>query len=509
VTEHAHRRELERILSDLVDELDVPPSKYEDAKSHYEAVGNWLNDDGSELSRFRPEIYPQGSFALGTAVRPLGNEEYDVDSVCLLKLRQVELTQQALKEMVGKRLKAHATYARMLDPKEGGRRCWTLKYADESKFHLDILPAIPDDYGWLVSLGVSEEYARHSICITDKKSWIEKPGWPRSNPQGYVGWFKDRMRVILEEQRRIVAMDKRADVQQVPDYEVRTPLQRLIQLLKRHRDIRYNGDEDKPLSIIITTLAAQGYNNEAELIDAISNVVPRMRQSLIKHNEIWWVPNPVNPSENFADKWAETPRKAGLFFDWLDAVEHEHGELLTDQGFGKVEKYLSESYGAREAAVAMTKYSNRSAQAKPNNVRQTFGEIVASRSGLPSRFEVPHRERPRWPIAIRANVRIAARASRQGFRTINFNSDSQPLPKQFSLRFEASTNVPGPFDVYWQVVNTGEEATRANGLRGSIFLGDLVRTESTLYKGTHWIECFIVKDGKCIARSGEFVVNVE
>jgi len=37
----------------------------------------------------------------------------------------------------------------------------------------------------------------------------------------------------------------------------------------------------------------------------------------------------------------------------------------------------------------------------------------------------------------------------------------------------------------------------------------LERRESTLYKGMHWIECFIIKNGKCVARSSEFVVNIE
>ena len=33
--------------------------------------------------------------------------------------------------------------------------------------------------------------------------------------------------------------------------------------------------------------------------------------------------------------------------------------------------------------------------------------------------------------------------------------------------------------------------------------------ERTKYAGMHWIECFIVKDGVLVARSGEFVVNIE
>ena len=35
------RDDLQRILADLANELDVPPSKYEDAKERYDAVGEW------------------------------------------------------------------------------------------------------------------------------------------------------------------------------------------------------------------------------------------------------------------------------------------------------------------------------------------------------------------------------------------------------------------------------------------------------------------------------------
>ena len=63
-------------------------------------------------------------------------------------------------------------------------------------------------------------------------------------------------------------------------------------------------------------------------------------------------------------------------------------------------------------------------------------------------------------------------------------------------------------------MNTGKEAEEKNGLRGSIFpsttagVGGLKQKESTLYKGVHWIECFIVKNGICKARSGEFLVRI-
>ena len=383
MNEQENRKRLNRILRDLADELDVPPSKYREAKEHYDAVGAWLGDDDSDLAPYEPAIYPQGSFALGTAVRPLGDDEYDVDAVCLLHLSPNQVTQQQLKSLVGDRLKhPRSRYKEMLDPPEGGRRCWTIKYADASRFHLDVLPAIPDDYGWLVALGVPEKWARNAICLTDRRTWNVDPNWPRSNPQGYEAWFKDRMRMRLDEAKRALAVAKQADVKTIEDFDVRTPLQRLVQILKRHRDVRYNGENDKPISIILTTLAAQAYDNEADLAEAILNVVPRMRQSIERREEDWWVSNPVNPEENFADKWNERPRKAEIFFEWLTTVEQQYRNLLSDEGWNNVGEHLEEAFGSRDAKAAMAKYAAREA-------RQPGAGMVAPAVLTPRKSEHP------------------------------------------------------------------------------------------------------------------------
>ena len=398
MNEAQQRQRLNEVLSDLSDTLDVPPSKYEEAKEHYDAVGDWLGEDDSALAPYDPVIYPQGSFALGTTVHPLGDDDYDVDAVCLLQMETDNVTQQQLKKMVGDRLlHPNSPYKDMVDPPNGGRRCWTIKYADASRFHLDVLPAIPRDYTWPASLGVPPEWTHHAICITDRKTWDYDPEWPRSNPKGYIEWFKNQMLVRFEEAKGTLAKEKRAEVQDIEDFEVRTPLQRLIQLLKRHRDLRYNGDDDKPISIIITTLAARAYDNEANLADAILNVVPGMRDHIESREGVWFVPNPVDPEENFADKWNEGPRKAQLFFEWLEAVEKEHRYLLTNHGFTRAGEYLAESYGQRDAATAMGKYSNRPG-GKAAIAAAAPVVLVPRKTSLPAtpRIEVPRRSSKPW-----------------------------------------------------------------------------------------------------------------
>lgn len=372
MNEREKRNHLNQVFLDLSNELDVPPSKYKESSEHYNAVGAWLRED-SELATCNPSIYPQGSFALGTAVRPLEGDEYDVDAVCELDLTIEDVTQKELKELVGRRLKHPSSrYKDKIDPKQGGRRCWTIKYAEDSQFHLDVLPSLPDDDWRQNDIGVDPQIAEYAIRITDKKTPEYEFGWPqdgndptRSNPKGYAAWFKNRMKVRLMAAKVALAAQVQKSVEQIEDFEVRTPLQRVIQILKRHRDVRYAGDDDKPISIIITTLAAQAYNNEADLYDAILEIVPKMRQYIELRGECLWVENPVNPDENFADKWEENPRKAQVFFEWLDAVEAEYLSLLTDEGFSRLEDYLTETFGERDGSAA---YSKSAAQVSPSGV---------------------------------------------------------------------------------------------------------------------------------------------
>ncbi len=393
MNDHDRRHRLNRVLDDLADELDVSPSMYNKARQHYKAVGAWLDDETSELAHHDPSIYPQGSFALGTAVKPRGDEEYDVDAVCLLQLTRNQVTQQQLKEMVGRRLKhPRSRYKDMIKPKEGGRRCWTIRYAEGSKFHLDILPAIPDVTASATTPDVPPAWAAKAICLTDRKLW-NRPyaDWPRSNPKGYVAWFKERMR--FEAVRRVRAGAIRAQVESIEVFDVRTPLQRLVQILKRDRDERFNGDEDKPISIIITTLAAQAYDNEADLADAVLKVVPRMRKHIRRRDNAWWVPNPVNPMENFADKWAEESRKADLFFGWLEEIEREYRHLLTDHGFAKIGDYLRKAFGGRDGDAVIARQVRRGYL--PESVLATAPIVVVPRKSEQS--PAPNVELPSSP----------------------------------------------------------------------------------------------------------------
>ncbi|MFH1926483.1 MAG: nucleotidyltransferase [Chloroflexota bacterium] len=381
------RTDYNHLLENIANELDIAPSKYQQAVDSYETVGGYLKDgyyDGKYPgATAEPEIYTQGSFRLGTVVRPIreGKEsDYDIDLVCELQIDKQQTDPHTIKHMVGDRLKSHGTYEPMMD--DEGRRCWTIQYAEDDGigFHLDVLPGTPEESSikqGCVNLGVSPELADQAIAITDR----DEDGlydWTPSNPNGYADWFRGRMRVAYllaeaEQRQQLYEANQHlyASVAAVPDQLIKTPLQRSIQILKRHRDECFAGhqwEKEKPISMIITTLSAHLYEQEQDVLSALENIIAglvhhaglltpgfRLEERYASKRLItrlddgkWFIPNPVNPGENFADKWhKDNHRRAQAFFQWVVWAQQNLVEIMNQYGDirGLGEK-LEESFGS-------------------------------------------------------------------------------------------------------------------------------------------------------------------
>jgi len=158
------------------------------------------------------------------------------------------------------------------------------------------------------------------------------------------------MTVQLHERKKARAMRDliTASVDDIPDYKVKTPLQRAIQLLKRHRDCMFAGDgEHKPISIIITTLAAHAYNEESTISEALQSILRDMANYIEYQGNEVYIANPVNPAENFADKWAEQPKKRENFERWLTQARRDFALYLRVNRFNEVPQQLKEHLGYR------------------------------------------------------------------------------------------------------------------------------------------------------------------
>jgi hypothetical protein len=329
----------EQTLSQIAKHLDISPSDFKIAQGRFNAVKDWL-DGGTYESGTNPIIYLQGSFRLGTVVRPYHGDkdgDYDIDQVCEISRPNQTRAPNVLKQDVGNRLKKSPNYENMLDKE--GKRCWTLEYASENGrpgFHLDILPSLPAKNG-----------AEFQIDITHKET--ASYSWSVSNPNGYYRWFRSKnslSQFLVESQKREIYETNRDvynNVNDVPKQLLRSPLQRAIQIMKRHRDVHFSGKEHKPISIIITTVVTQIYTKGsiAEIILEFTNYVRERNEALIINNSLesdgildfdgrsWSIPNPVDQGnsrddvENFADKWNINPALALAFFEWTRQLNRD------------------------------------------------------------------------------------------------------------------------------------------------------------------------------------------
>lgn len=144
---------------------------------------------------------------------------------------------------------------------------------------------------------------------------------------------------------------------------------------------------------------------------------------------------------------------------------------------------------------------------------------VVSARALLALGDISHVREHDWPIRRghhQVQLRCTFSTRRGGHKALE--SNGFPVTEGTRFRFEATTNVPQPFEVRWQVVNTGAHAREKDALRGRDFIeaktngGDpasgLVHREHAEYTGKHWVECFIIKEGSLWARSGPFYVNI-
>lgn len=334
-------------LDEIIGLIDIPDSAYETAKKRYEDLGDWFKRRETHCFAYSPHIYPQGSFRLGTVIRPVNSDgEYDLDVGCRLQqgITKATHTQYGLKELVGLDLEGYRVASNIKEKREEKHRCWRLKYADSLKFHIDSVPSIPETQAKRMSIkntlmmaGVSTEFAQMladlSGSITDNtlpNYPVIDDKWPVSNSEGYAKWFESRMKLAkaLLENRALQA--KAAKVDDLPIYQWKSPLQRCVQILKRHRDIVFSRNPDsKPASIIITTLAARAYQGEQDIGAALQQILAKM-ESLVNPTAPR-VPNPVNLAEDFTDRWIKPSLKhlrlEENFWSWLRKAQTDFAEI--------------------------------------------------------------------------------------------------------------------------------------------------------------------------------------
>jgi len=333
-------------LADAIAKHHEPtPTQLAALERSYQAVGQYVIDS-EEFSGLAIRAHAQGSRVIGTIIRPLWSDVFDIDLV-------IRLHSSAFQKYVGSNgpvrlindlyvvLKRYADAHGLKIQKWD--RCVTLKYADE--MCVDVAPVI--DEPSLVAL-FGDTHAR----IPDRDLKQYEP----SNPEGLASSFNKTAKIspvftVTEAMRSFAQDAAKGELQPLPDAnEVMSRiLSRLIQLMKIHRDKTFGaptlGQDFAPKSVFITTLAAAAYEARARIahespLDLMLDVVDTMtlffeRQQLRDGREYWSLPNLTAPGDNLASGM-NSPANQEAFLQWharlasdlmrlLQCIEHRSG----------------------------------------------------------------------------------------------------------------------------------------------------------------------------------------
>ncbi len=428
---------------------------------------------------------PQGSFAMQTVIQTrFTDEEYDIDDGLVLWRHQLvdadgkELSPVTVREKVRDALKDK----RFNRQPKFCTNCVRVFYADtdEEKHHVDFpIYRIWEDAGG-----------------NEQRELANESAWVASDPTAVNRWMTS------EVSTRNTAVAGRG-----------TQFRQLVQLMKRFCRSRPSSEWDLPNGMKLTMLVAECQGNYSARIDvAFRDLLNRLRDRL-RYNKV--ICNLADPKKPAITRTATDQNVVDL--------EAKVGEALAE--LAKLDQPDAQDVDSARRAWNWIFKSDGffAAYDEEEAEKQTSTAALVEQKSIPM-FAVPWREMPPWVMSPSYWVRIVGRHanSEHSSSWTTFESDGTPLGKHLYLRFAATTNAPAPYQVYWQVVNTGKEAVQANGKRGQLVESatagagglysttapSIARNERTLYTGSHWIECFLINRGVCIARSGPFVVNI-
>lgn len=349
---------IDTLLNGIGEKLQLNKARRDKVEISYRTVAKWLSSDSSLFNGTNTDIYPQGSYRIETTVKPIKDNEYDLDFVLEIKEPWTEeLDAIAVLDEVEKRMKENDIYKDKIERKN---RCIRINYADE--FHMDILPGYPCNY-----------VGNTDIKVPD---WNTKD-WKHSAPKGYAEWFEDRC-------KRKILFEIAAKIEPLPKdtpFQIKTPLKRAVQLIKRQRDIYFYDDDKKaPISIVLTTLAGIVYNGEDSAFTAVRNILKSVK-SMIEHSLTPIVViNPSNSKEKLSERWDEDSQLYEHFRQFIFDFNNTFDELEVSlsQGIDKVSEKLEELFGediSKEVLKEHAEFINKQRKNNNLNVNTKTGAI--------------------------------------------------------------------------------------------------------------------------------------
>lgn len=352
--------QLDDILNGIAKSIQLDNSRRERMESAYNSVNRWLDEDEGFFKKYDSEVYIQGSVKIGTAIKPFSGDEFDLDTVLQVEISSSEITPERLYNELKRRLAEHDTYKPKIELKN---RCVRLDY--EGDFHMDILPAC------------SSSRVNDEINIPDR----EKSAWLISSPKGYTDWFLRKSKSY-----EYILLEKAYAHEDLPDeepVEFKDPLKRSVQLVKWFRNEYFKDNlEQRPSSIILTTLYAKYYDGETSIFNSLKSATNKILNEIqtVNPGKIS-VTNPVNQNENFGDKWEKDDELYKHFVDFIKnfletLISLDNSENRINEG-----KILKKAFGDTpviEAYNSQSEFINQKRKNQSLHLDKKTGSVAAT-----------------------------------------------------------------------------------------------------------------------------------
>jgi len=414
------------------------------------------------------DVIPAGSWAHRTIIKPVADtDEFDGDVLLFVK----EQTDWQPKEYIENLYSAFRDSETYKPKAQKKTRCVRIDYAGD--FHVDVVPYL-------------ERSGNH--YITNRLEPEDEGRFELSDPEAFSAWIDERQR------------------------QTNNHFIKVVRLMKYLRDYK-NTFTCK--SIILTTLLGdvvagiEGTMNPslyADVPSTLNTLMTELAKSL--PDSMPAIMDPAQTGENFSDRyqdnWNYVNFRSKIVF-YADKIRQAYEED-TD----------------REKSISLWQDVFGSGF-KPGSLKKS-SSVVTFRASVPwdgeqfieqDPFKFPTALQPTMKVDINCRctgTKIDQITRRNGFRQFELSKNGNRVPKNRNLRFTAVTNVPPPYRLFWKVRNGGSEAAGKDELRGEIREGDAgsgVKTESTSYAGTHFVECYVVKDGVVVAKNRHTVIVTE
>lgn len=348
----------EMVLLRTAQQISLSESQYALISDRYESLQRILSAADNPLLQ-DAHIFVQGSIRLKTTLKPAPeavDEMATVDADAIVWLPNAgDADATTVLKAIQERFRDGVRVEAPIKPLRRGIR---IIYADENPgFHIDVTPARS-------APGNGDANGEGKLQVPDRDL-----GWKASSPIPYSQWLEivaaQEIQLIgleaLTERHVVFAEASQEPIPNYADYIDGNPLRAAIKLLKRHRDewaIRTGEVAVRPISAVITTLAAAAYAEIASEsrqhpyrpVEAIMQIVSRMPKFIDRIGGDYFVFNPMDRGENFAEKW-NRPNGEGAayrqaFAGWHAAAQKDMRMGLRD--FGSAAAFaeaMDESFG--------------------------------------------------------------------------------------------------------------------------------------------------------------------